>query len=74
MTWRGTVKNGVVVPNDQTTLPEGAEVIITDVAVAAAAPRRSLVQGLKQFVGVAHEGPPDGSRNVDHYLYGAPRR
>ena len=34
----------------------------------------TLYDGLKPFIGMGAHLPPDASRNVDHYLYGAPKR
>ena len=35
---------------------------------------RSLYDRLKPLVGAAKDLPPDASINVDHYLYGHPKR
>ena len=29
---------------------------------------------MKDFVGTVHNLPPDASVNLDHYLYGTPKR
>ena len=78
MMCRGKVKNGVVVLDDPTALPEGTEVTVR--AVKAASPtgkgsrERSLYDRFKPFVGIAKHLPADLAANHDHYLHGAPRR
>ncbi len=74
MTYRGQVKNGIVVLDDAVTLPEGA-VVRVDVIDGTA--RESgieagptLLDRLGPVVGKADGLPPDASKNVDHYLYG----
>ncbi len=34
----------------------------------------TLLERLKEFVGTVHNLPPDASANLDHYLYGTPKR
>ena len=77
MTYRGRVKNGVVVLDDPTALPDGAEVSIRQVRSAKrrgkGQRRLTLYERLKPVIGKAKGFPPDASLNVDHYLYGAPK-
>lgn len=35
---------------------------------------QTLADTMSQFIGIGNDMPPDGSRNVDHYLYGAPKK
>lgn len=84
MTFRGFVKNGVVVPEAGATLPEGAEVRIDVAAPAPAAsaaptaehaesdPPSSLYERYKSIIGVIHDLPADASERVDDLLYGPP--
>lgn len=79
MTYRGHVKNGVVVLDKPGALPDGAEVSVRALKAArrrAARPKRAptLYEQLRPFIGVADDLPPDLSVNHDHYLYGAPKR
>jgi len=69
MTYRGRVKNGVVVLDDPVELPEGAEVRVelTDLAES-----RTLAERLKDVIGVI-EGPSDLAEHHDHYAHGKPR-
>ncbi|MEX2168193.1 MAG: antitoxin family protein [Pirellulales bacterium] len=34
----------------------------------------TLLERMKGFVGTVHDLPPDSSVNLDHYLYGTPKR
>ena len=80
MTYRGKVKNGVVVLEGPHVPPEGSPVsvrVLKSPARPAARGRKrelTLYDGLKPFIGMAKGLPADASLNVDHYLYGAPKR
>ena len=81
MTYRGTVKNGVVVFDGPERPPEGAvvafefsETPFRDTATDEAKARR-LSEALLKLAGtMKQELPTDASQNVDHYLYGHPKR
>ncbi len=68
MTYRGTVRNGMVVLEEGAVLPEGQVVEV----LPAEGPTWAEI--LKDFVGKAEGLPPDAARNHDHYLYGAPKK
>jgi hypothetical protein len=77
MTYRGKIKNGVVVLDKRAHLPEGTTVTVRPLKGRTVAEKKSkrqptLYERLKPFIGVADDLPPDASINVDHYLYGAP--
>jgi hypothetical protein len=72
MTYRGRVKNGVIVLDSPAVLPEGSVVEVSPAADDAEIP--TLYEGLKDVVGKADGLPSDSSVNHDHYLYGAPRK
>jgi len=79
MTYRGRVKNGVVIPEPGVRLREGMDVRIEPVGEMenvgeGSKETRQLREGLLSFSGVIKEGPSDLSRNHDHYLHGTPRR
>jgi len=78
MTYRGHIKNGVVVLDESVSLPEGEEVeVILPGATRKRKPRRkirSLYERLKPVIGKAQNLPPDASINHDHYLYGLPKK
>lgn len=80
MTYRGRVKNGVVVIEKQVRLPEGMAVSIRPLKGPVrpqAKPRKrnkTVFERLKNVVGIIKDLPPDFSENHDHYLYGTPKR
>jgi len=75
MTYKGHVKNGVVVLDDAVQLPEGA---VVEVSLRAAVPpadsRSSVWEKLLQMAGSVEGLPADIARQHDHYLYGTPRQ
>jgi hypothetical protein len=79
MTYRGRVRNGVVVLEPGVRLREGTDVRVeaveeTQEAAPDSQEARQLREGLLSFSGVVKEGPSDLARNHDHYLHGTPRR
>lgn len=77
MTYRGRVQNGVVVLDEPVRLPEGAEVRVEVLGVAvsdAESEEPTLYEQLEPIIGAAEDLPPDASVNLDHYLYGHPKR
>jgi hypothetical protein len=77
MVYRGRVENGVIRLEDRQILPEGAVVevhFLNENSRGDEEKYPSLYEGLKDFIGKAEELPPDASVNLDHYLYGVPKR
>jgi len=79
MVYRGQVKNGVVVVKGRVRLEEGAEVTVRPVRKPVRAARKkkrpmTLYERLKPIIGKAKGLPPDAAVNIDHYLYGLPKR
>ena len=79
MTYRGRVKNGVIVLEDGVELCEGMRVRVETADQREDVPAdpkdiESLREGLLSFAGVIKDGPSDLARNHDHYLHGTPRR
>lgn len=79
MTYRGRVKNGVVVLEPGVRLREGMDVRVepigeAEMATESAPEAQLLREGLLSFSGVVKEGPADLARNHDHYLHGTPKR
>ena len=72
MGYRGHVKNGMVVLDEPTALPEGTEVEIHPLLNNSKSP--TSASDLMQFAGQARGLAPDASANVDHYLYGYPKQ
>jgi len=78
MTYRGRIRNGIVVLDDPIELPEGASVTVALENPALNLQgdddtEPTLYERLKPIFGIANDLPADGSRNLDHYLYGAPK-
>jgi hypothetical protein len=79
MTLHGRVRNGLVVLKKSEVLPQGAEVTVRAVLTRTKAGKRPKknVKGsrkIMRFAGKAKGLPADASRNLDHYLYGHPKR
>ena len=78
MTYRGHVKNGVVVLEDKARLAEGTPVRVQPLKRTAskkkAARARTLGERLMRFAGSAKGLPRDMARNHDHYIHGTPRK
>lgn len=79
MTYRGYVKKGVVVFEDDARLAEGTPVRVQPLTKTK--PRKkgrtasqTLGQRLMRFAGSAKGLPRDMARNHDHYIHGAPKK
>ncbi len=72
MEYMGTVSNGVVVLENNGSLPEGARVRVSLLEPSRDA--ETLGQRLLRFAGVARGLPSDMAENHDHYLHGQPKR
>ena len=75
--------HGVLRPVEPLALPEGARVRLRveeengaeqPSAKPAEAELPTLLERMKDFVGTVDNLPPDSSVNLDHYLYGTPKR
>jgi hypothetical protein len=76
MTYRGTVKGGVIVVDGPTKPPEGA-VVSVNVIESMPVEQESgptWAEVFKDVIGKAKGLPADSSSNHDHYLYGVPKR
>ena len=71
MTYRGHIRNGQVVLDEQVDLPEGAEVRIE--VQDNGHPGRTIWDKLLEMAGTV-EGPEDWASNHDHYIHGTPKR
>ena len=78
MVYRGHVENGVIRLEDAPILPAGVEAEVRLLAEGAARLEKervaSVCEVMRDFVGKAEGLPPDASINLDHYLYGLPKR
>ena len=68
MTYKGTVKDGVVVLEPGASLPEGTEVRVDPVGDGNELP--TLADRFKDVAGKAVGLPSDTAENHDHYLWG----
>jgi hypothetical protein len=71
MTYRGRVKNGVIVLEPPAVLPEGALVEVAPVE-ASREPARTLAERYADFIGIVEDLPADFAENHDHYIHGTP--
>ena len=77
MTFRGRVKDGVVVLEGKIRLAEGTNVRVLPLKKTTARKKPSaepLGKRLMKFAGTAKGLPPDMARNHDHYIHGTPRK
>ncbi|MGE0769935.1 MAG: hypothetical protein AB7L90_26145 [Hyphomicrobiaceae bacterium] len=77
MTYSGHIENGLVVFDAAPGLPDGTAVVVTVVEKSAPATEReipTLYERLKPIIGIAEGLPEDASQNIDHYLYGHPKK
>lgn len=77
MTFNGHIENGQVVFDGPLNLPDGTEVTVV-VSHGKAAEREedvpTIFEQLKPFIGKIEGLPEDASQNIDHYLYGHPKK
>jgi hypothetical protein len=72
VSFKGTVKNGVVVLPPGTNLPDGTQVeVIADKGQPEDDP---FVAAVLKVAKPRPHWPKDYTRNLDHYLYGVPKR
>ena len=76
MTFRGTVRQGVVVLEPGANLPEGADVTVTaaDQPAPPSTEPSTLAARLLKYAGAVQGLPRDLARNHDHYIHGTPRK
>ena len=72
MSYRGHVRNGVVVLDEPADLDEGVEVSVE--VLQGDEKKKPLGKQLLRFAGVAKGLPSDLARNHDHYLHGLPKK
>ena len=79
MTYKGYVKNGVIVLDEPAGLKDGDRVSVRPLRTRVRTTRKgrrpaTLYERLKSGVGKAKGLPPDAAVNHDHYLYGLPKK
>lgn len=72
MTYKGTIRNGVIVLEDRVILPEGAEVRVE--AVEDAESVSTLAERFADIIGGVEGLPEDLAENHDHYLHGTSKK
>jgi len=72
MTYKGRVRNGLIVLDPPAELPEGTEVRVEPVEDDD--DYRGLREGLLSLSGIVEGLPSDMARNHDHYLPGTPKK
>jgi hypothetical protein len=70
MAYRGHVHNGVVVFDDDVSLPEGTKVQVEPVQSKH---RPTLAERFKDVIGSISDLPADMAENHDHYIHGSPK-
>ena len=72
MTYQATMQDGTVVFDDDKRPENGAklrvEIVDSDGSVS------QIGERLLKWAGCIKEGPADASANLDHYLYGLPKK
>jgi hypothetical protein len=71
MTYRGCVRNGVVIIDDGVTLPEGTIVTIQAPVTSTAEGGEDSLYRLSELA--MNTGISDLASNIDYYLYGHPK-
>jgi hypothetical protein len=76
MTYKGTVKHGVIVLEGGVELQDGTKVRVEPVAAPKSNGGKipTLAERLKNVIGKAEGLPPDMAENHDHYIHGTPKR
>jgi hypothetical protein len=80
MTIEAFVENGQIVLPSPLNLPDGTKVRVEPMETVGEPCGRvdgsasTLYDRMKSVIGIAEDLPLDASRNVDHYLYGHPKK
>lgn len=77
MTYQGHIENGKVVLDAAPVLADGTPVVVTVVEKPAEDKQReipTIYERMKAFLGTVDGLPLDASQNIDHYLYGHPKK
>jgi hypothetical protein len=77
MTLMGHIENGKVVFDHMPELADGTPVVVTVVEKPVEPKEReipTLYERMKPFIGAVDGLPADASQNIDHYLYGHPKK
>ena len=69
MSFTATVENGAIKIPEGVHLPDGTQVRIEQIEEEP-----TLGASLSEFIGVVDDLPADFASNLDHYLYGHPKK
>ena len=72
MSFKGTVKNGVVVLPSDVKLPEGTEVNVEPLELLPE--QDPFIRAVLKLAKPRPHWPKDYARNLDHYLYRVPKK
>ncbi len=72
MSYKGTIKNGVVVLPPGVELPDGTKVELLPLVSAKEA--EEFTDELLRIASQTRNLPPDLAKNHDHYLHGLPKK
>ena len=73
MTYSGRVQGGAIVIDGDDKPAEGSVLRIETIELPQAE-LSQIAKTLLSLSGIIEDGPVDGSINVDHYLYGLPKK
>jgi hypothetical protein len=74
MTYKGTIRNGVVVLQGNVSLPENAEVNVELVGQTGPKQPPSWAEVFKDVIGSVDDMPSDMAENHDHYIHGTEKK
>jgi len=74
MTYKGKVRNGVVVLQGDVSLPEDAEVNVELIGQSEPPQPPSWAEVFKDVIGSVDDMPPDMAENHDHYIHGTTKK
>jgi hypothetical protein len=67
MVYRGHIQNGLIVMDDQVSLPDGTVVLVEPVSSEQ---RKTLAERFKDVIGSISDLPADMAENHDRYIHG----
>jgi hypothetical protein len=70
MVYRGHVRNGLVVLDQEVSLPEGTEVRVEPIVSEEPG---TLADRFRDVIGTVSDLPVDMAENHDHYIHGNPK-
>ena len=74
MTYKGTIRNGVVVFQGDVSLPENAEVNVELIGQTDCKQPPSWAEVFKDVIGSVDDMPSDMAENHDHYVHGTEKK